>query len=92
MEACEYVGHPFYQGVNAILITFLWGVDLSPVGLYWELLIGCSLPPLTKRLASDHKYSNERLHPLYIVRESKIYVRILSMYTAASILNIPTSG
>ena len=28
MEACEYVGHPFYQGVNAIVITLLWGVGL----------------------------------------------------------------
>ena len=23
LEACEYVGHPFYQGVNAIVITLL---------------------------------------------------------------------
>ena len=26
MEACEYMGHPFYQGVNAIVITHLWVV------------------------------------------------------------------
>ena len=23
MEACEYVGHPFYQGVKTIVITLL---------------------------------------------------------------------
>ena len=27
MKACEYMRHPFYQGVNAIVITHLSGVD-----------------------------------------------------------------
>ena len=31
MEACEYVGHPFYQGVNAIVITLLWGVAWNTI-------------------------------------------------------------
>ena len=34
MEACEYVGHPFYQGVNAIVITLLW-----LVGKIWPYIV-----------------------------------------------------